>query len=130
MSFFNFTNFQDGEYPTLEIQLEPPAAVEEVAPTPGPVSGNETQAGASTDPQAPQEEKKVRANPVTFGMLSVTLFLCGDCRRCLSYQHVRKAPQYPDKNLISVPLCDSCLRLNGDVRKLYRDTMFQNTPAS
>ena len=59
---------------------------------------------------------------MTFGMLSVILFLCGDCRRCLSYQQIKKTP---NKNLITVPLCDNCLRLNGDIRKLYRDAMFK-----
>ena len=110
-----------------ETQMEPPQQLvrqEEMASATGPVTINETQTrmDAENTPTTPPEEKRIRANPMTFGMLSVVLFLCGDCRRCLSYQQIKKGVI---KNLLSIPICDRCLQLNGDVRKLYRDAMFQ-----
>jgi hypothetical protein len=67
-------------------------------------------------------DSRPKVNPATWAMCGNNLFLCRQCRAWLAKQCTNKGKD--GANYFTMRMCDKCIKLNEEVRVIYREAMF------
>jgi hypothetical protein len=76
------------------------------------------------DLQMPKVEVDTRrkANPATWALCGNTMFLCRTCRAWMGKQYMNEGKD--DAHYFTMRMCNTCIRVNEEVRTIYREAMF------
>jgi hypothetical protein len=67
-------------------------------------------------------DDRPRVNPVTWALCGNTFFLCRTCRAWLGKG--RRSEGKDGAHYFTVRMCNKCLKVNGEVRELYKEYLF------